>query len=77
VTLIGAKNVDGFRAAAPRRTKLAGRPLRKRILRAVSVEILQAALPVLDPVLFALASYMYSLQPPPSPYRNDPLAVNG
>jgi len=30
-----------------------------------------------DDVLFALASYIYSLQPPPSPYRNNPLAVDG
>jgi hypothetical protein len=30
-----------------------------------------------DDVLFALASYIYSLEPPPSPYRNHPLAAEG
>lgn len=30
-----------------------------------------------DDVLFALAMYIYSLQPPPSPYLNDPLAADG
>jgi hypothetical protein len=30
-----------------------------------------------DDVLFALATYIYSLEPPPSPYRNDPLAADG
>ena len=30
-----------------------------------------------DDVLFALATYIYSLNPPPSPYRNDPHAAEG
>jgi hypothetical protein len=30
-----------------------------------------------DDILFALATYVYSLDPPPSPYRNDPLASDG
>jgi hypothetical protein len=30
-----------------------------------------------DDVIFALATYIYSLEPPPSPYRNDPLAPDG
>jgi hypothetical protein len=30
-----------------------------------------------DDVVFALANYIYSLDPPPSPIRNDPLAADG
>jgi hypothetical protein len=30
-----------------------------------------------DDVIFALATYIYSLEPPPSPYRTDPLAPEG
>ena len=30
-----------------------------------------------DDVIFALATYIYSLDPPASPYRNDPLALSG
>jgi hypothetical protein len=30
-----------------------------------------------DDVIFALATYIYSLEPPPSPYRDDPLAAEG
>src|SRR5262245_52600696 len=30
-----------------------------------------------DDILFALATYLYSLEPPPSPHRNDPRAAAG